>query len=77
MNDKDLDNYKFKETIHLLSREKEKNSKEKKIIGSIVMNANPFTLGHEYLIDYALKRCEWLYLFKKINRFFNLKIDLI
>lgn len=63
VNDKDLDNYKFKETIHLLSREKEKNSKEKKIIGSIVMNANPFTLGHEYLIDYALKRCEWLYLF--------------
>lgn len=27
------------------------------------MNANPFTLGHLYLIKQALKRCDWLHLF--------------
>lgn len=32
-------------------------------IGSIVMNANPFTLGHRYLIKQALERCDWLHLF--------------
>ena len=32
-------------------------------IGSIVMNANPFTLGHRYLIDYASKECDKLYVF--------------
>ncbi|MCW8353797.1 [citrate (pro-3S)-lyase] ligase [Citrobacter portucalensis] len=32
-------------------------------IGSIVMNANPFTLGHLYLINQALSRCDWLHLF--------------
>ncbi|EAM9431390.1 TPA_asm: [citrate (pro-3S)-lyase] ligase [Salmonella enterica] len=34
-----------------------------KNIGSIVMNANPFTLGHLYLINQALARCDWLHLF--------------
>ncbi|MFC0225128.1 [citrate (pro-3S)-lyase] ligase [Serratia aquatilis] len=34
-----------------------------KRIGSIVMNANPFTLGHQYLIEEAARRCEWLHLF--------------
>lgn len=34
-----------------------------KTIGSIVMNANPFTLGHLYLIKQALNRCDWLHLF--------------
>lgn len=32
-------------------------------IGSIVMNCNPFTLGHEHLIREALKRCDYLYVF--------------
>ncbi|MDG6896314.1 [citrate (pro-3S)-lyase] ligase [Volucribacter amazonae] len=32
-------------------------------IGSIVMNANPFTLGHRYLIEQALKQCDYLHLF--------------
>ncbi|MGM9992026.1 MAG: [citrate (pro-3S)-lyase] ligase [Candidatus Bruticola sp.] len=31
--------------------------------GAIVMNANPFTLGHQYLIEEAAKRCEHLYVF--------------
>lgn len=32
-------------------------------IGSIVMNANPFTNGHLYLIERALEQCDWLHLF--------------
>ncbi|HHE3605912.1 TPA: [citrate (pro-3S)-lyase] ligase [Pasteurella multocida] len=32
-------------------------------IGAIVMNANPFTLGHDYLIQQALLACDHLHLF--------------
>lgn len=32
-------------------------------IGAIVMHANPFTLGHEYLIQQALSFCDHLHLF--------------
>lgn len=32
-------------------------------IGSIVMNANPFTLGHQYLVEQACKQCDWVHLF--------------
>ncbi|WGE90065.1 [citrate (pro-3S)-lyase] ligase [Actinobacillus arthritidis] len=32
-------------------------------IGAIVMNANPFTLGHRYLIEQALNQCDHLYVF--------------
>lgn len=32
-------------------------------IGSIVMNCNPFTLGHRYLIEYAAERVDYLYIF--------------
>lgn len=32
-------------------------------IGSIVMNCNPFTLGHRYLIEQALKECDYLAIF--------------
>lgn len=31
--------------------------------GAIVANCNPFTLGHRYLIEEALKRCDRLHLF--------------
>ncbi len=31
--------------------------------GSIVMNCNPFTLGHRYLIEYAAYRVDYLYIF--------------
>jgi [citrate (pro-3S)-lyase] ligase len=34
-----------------------------KKIGAIVMNANPFTLGHRYLIEQAAAACDWLHLF--------------
>lgn len=33
------------------------------VIGSIVMNCNPFTLGHRYLIEEALKQCDYLAIF--------------
>lgn len=32
-------------------------------IGAIVMNCNPFTLGHRYLIEYAASKCDILYIF--------------
>jgi [citrate (pro-3S)-lyase] ligase len=32
-------------------------------IGSIVMNANPFTLGHQYLLEQACAQCDWVHLF--------------
>lgn len=31
--------------------------------GSIVMNCNPFTLGHRYLIEYAAAKVDYLYIF--------------
>lgn len=32
-------------------------------IGGIVMNANPFTLGHQALVQEALKLCDWVHVF--------------
>ncbi len=40
-----------------------KKKKEGNKIGSIVMNANPFTLGHQYLVETAASQCDWLHLF--------------
>jgi [citrate (pro-3S)-lyase] ligase len=31
--------------------------------GAVVMNCNPFTLGHRYLIEQALKQCDYLMIF--------------
>lgn len=33
------------------------------MIGAIVMNANPFTLGHRHLVEQAANACDWLHLF--------------
>lgn len=33
------------------------------VIGCIAANCNPFTLGHRYLIEESLKRCDYLHLF--------------
>jgi [citrate (pro-3S)-lyase] ligase len=35
----------------------------RKDIGAIVMNCNPFTLGHRYLIEYSACKVEHLYIF--------------
>jgi [citrate (pro-3S)-lyase] ligase len=32
-------------------------------IGAVVVNCNPFTLGHRYLIQYAAAKCDRLYIF--------------
>lgn len=32
-------------------------------IGAIVMNANPFTLGHRFLVERAAAACDWLHVF--------------
>ncbi|MDR3371691.1 [citrate (pro-3S)-lyase] ligase [Rhodoferax sp.] len=32
-------------------------------IGSIVMNANPFTFGHQFLAQQAANECDWLHVF--------------
>lgn len=36
---------------------------EKGTVGAIVMNCNPFTYGHRYLIEYAAKKMDSLYIF--------------
>lgn len=44
-------------------------------VGAIVMNANPFTLGHRYLIEEAAKQCEYLIVFvvQEDKSFFKFK----
>ncbi|HUO09402.1 MAG TPA: [citrate (pro-3S)-lyase] ligase [Phycisphaerae bacterium] len=34
-----------------------------KTIGGVVLNANPFTRGHQYLVEKAAGECEWLHVF--------------
>lgn len=53
-NNKNLEHYQEK----LLKLKEDGN-----VIGSIVMNANPFTLGHLYLVEEASKKSDWLHLF--------------
>ena len=33
------------------------------VVGAVVMNCNPFTLGHRYLVEQAAKECDRLYVF--------------
>ncbi|MBQ4567235.1 MAG: hypothetical protein IJA79_03800 [Desulfovibrio sp.] len=49
--------------INFLRNIKSKVSQNSKCYGCVVINANPFTRGHKYLIDEALKRCDFLYIF--------------
>lgn len=32
-------------------------------VGAVVMNCDPFTLGHQHLVETAAKECDWLYVF--------------
>ena len=41
----------------------EKDKKEDGLSAAIVMNANPFTLGHQYLVETAAAQCDALHLF--------------
>ncbi len=36
---------------------------EQRTVGAIVMNGNPFTLGHRHLIEHAAARCDVLHMF--------------
>jgi len=36
---------------------------ENRILGAVVMNGNPFTLGHRYLIEQAARQCDALHVF--------------
>lgn len=47
--------------IHHIEAFKKGGSNSKN--GSIVMNCNPFTLGHRYLIEYAASKVDFLYIF--------------
>lgn len=49
----------LKKYVEKLSEHKE----EGKIISSIVMNCNPFTLGHQYLIENAAKDSDYVHVF--------------
>lgn len=64
-NDKDLNvlyGYEaFREKLQRQAMESKADRYKK--VGSIVMNCNPFTLGHRYLVEYALKEVDYLYLF--------------
>ncbi len=40
-----------------------KDRREEGISGAVVMNANPFTLGHQYLVETAAAQCDTLHLF--------------
>lgn len=36
---------------------------DRNIIGAVIVNCNPFTLGHQYLIEYAASQCRILHIF--------------
>lgn len=66
--------YKIAKTEHVLLMEDRKNGIRKFLaslapvkhhgaVGAAVMNCNPFTLGHRYLIETAAGECDWLYVF--------------
>jgi [citrate (pro-3S)-lyase] ligase len=66
--------YPIVETSKVLFMENKKNGisdflknystkKEQGVIGSLVMNCNPFTLGHQYVIEKASKECKEVYVF--------------
>lgn len=47
----------------LTARAAERPLKEGAVQGAIVMNANPFTLGHQWLVEQAAAGCDLLHLF--------------
>lgn len=42
---------------------RERRPPDARDVGAIVMNANPFTRGHAFLVREALRRCDFLYVF--------------
>lgn len=55
-------NEELKEYLRYLKTQKV-NLKNSSLVGAIVMNCNPFTLGHRYLIEQAARQIDELYIF--------------
>ena len=67
--------YPVVQTDHLIMLENQKDGPKRfaealfkqedcgKTVGAIVMNANPFTLGHRYLVEQACAQCDVLHIF--------------
>ena len=66
--------YPIVQTEHVLLMENRKNGAQSFLealpavhkgqkVGACVMNCNPFTLGHRYLIRQAAEECDWVYVF--------------
>lgn len=54
----------FAKFLKELQRESPRKALEKEgLAGAIVANCNPFTNGHRFLIEEALKKCDYLHLF--------------
>lgn len=49
--------------LNLLISQKPKSIPEGAVIGSIVVNCNPFTLGHRHLVEMGAKMADFLYVF--------------
>jgi len=71
-------NYKFEKYKNYLVEHKEFEDGR---IGSLVMNCNPFTLGHRYLVEKASEECEVVYIFivEEENSVipFNVRLNLV
>ncbi|MBA5760739.1 [citrate (pro-3S)-lyase] ligase [Vibrio sp. 404] len=65
----------LREYCYGLSRAKQPGKR----VGSIVMNANPFTNGHRHLVERAAKECDWVHLFvvQEDRSFFTYKDRLL
>ena len=50
----------FREYIKKLSLERKCGLSQ---VGAVIMNCNPFTLGHQYLIESCAAQVDWLYVF--------------
>lgn len=59
----DLQLYGFPKYMDMLRKEKQKIPSGIETIGCVVVNCNPYTLGHKYLVEYALQNCEYLFVF--------------
>ena len=53
----------FERYLERLLAEAEKSGLTGERVGAVVMNANPFTLGHQYLVETAAADCDVLHLF--------------
>lgn len=53
----------FSRYLQALAGESTRETRDGGAAGAVVMNANPFTLGHRYLVEQAAAQCELLHLF--------------